>query len=177
MPWICFLLMSRDSAIADANFPFVARSITFTHSSKVNTFLLLEVEVEAIFRTVATHLQLYTLISYILVVQSVHKRWYKVDINLQQNTCIHVVWSYSVEQQPPDFARASALPRSGGCWSSLAGAGRSTQGLFGTKSPVHGISVVKTRWSWNTRTVNCRFTLHNVFESVFSAGLSCLQVE
>ena len=41
---------------------------------KVNTFLLLEFEAEGIFQTVATHLQLYTLKSYIFAVVSLHKR-------------------------------------------------------------------------------------------------------
>ena len=42
--------------------------------AKLNIFLLLEFEVEAMFKSVTMHLQLYTLISYIFVVQSLHKR-------------------------------------------------------------------------------------------------------
>ena len=43
---------------------------------------------EFIFGTVAKYLWLYTLISYIFVVQSLHKRWFKVYTSLQQGTCV-----------------------------------------------------------------------------------------
>ena len=58
-----------------------------TCSCKVNTFLLLQFEGEGIFRTVTTHLQLYTLISYIFAVQSLHKRWFQAYTSLQ-GTCV-----------------------------------------------------------------------------------------
>ena len=45
--------MPSDSVIVLANFPLAARLITLTHSTKANTFLILEFEVEAILRTVA----------------------------------------------------------------------------------------------------------------------------
>ena len=50
---------------------------------KVNTFLLLKFQVEGI-----SHLQLYTLISYIFAVQSLHKRWFQAYTSLQQGTCV-----------------------------------------------------------------------------------------
>ena len=49
-----------------------------TSPCKGNTFFSskLKLEAEDIFRTVATHLLLYTLISYILAVQILHKMWF-----------------------------------------------------------------------------------------------------
>ena len=54
---------------------------------KVTPFLLLEFELEAILSTVTMHLQLYTLFSYIFVVQSLHKMWFKAYTSLQ-GTCV-----------------------------------------------------------------------------------------
>ena len=77
------------------------RWITLTHSAKVNTVLILEFEVEATVRTVQIHLQLYTLISYIFVVQCLYKRWFKVT------QAYNMVYVYSAT--------------SGSHWSRLAG--------------------------------------------------------
>ena len=62
--------------------------------------------------TVVIHLQLYTPISYIFVVQSLHERWFKVYTSLQQG----VRYCGPVIQ-----VNGSAHAKSGGHWSCLAG--------------------------------------------------------
>ena len=104
---------------------------------------------EAIFLTVAMHLQLYTLISYIFLVQTIHKRWFKVYTSLQQGT--RVLYCGPILQ-----VNGSVCAKSGGLWSHLAGS-RSTPWLFCTKSSMHGISAIKTRWSLTTEIVNSSF--------------------
>ena len=54
----------------------------------VNTFLLIQYKLETIFPIVATHLWLYTQISYIFVVQSLYKRWFQAYTSLPQGTSV-----------------------------------------------------------------------------------------
>ena len=86
-------------------------------------------------------------ISYILVVQSLHKRWFKVYTSLQA-TCTCVLYCGPILQ-----VNGSVYAKSGGRWSCSAG-NRSTQRLFCTKSSMHGISIINTRWSLTTEIVN-----------------------
>ena len=122
---------------------------------KVNTFLLLQFEGEGIFRTVATNLQLYTLISYIFAVQSLHNMWFRAYTSLQQGTvymCTQM-WSHT---QVHLRVNGSVCAKSGGRWSRSAGS-RSPQRLFCTKLSVHEISVIKGRWSLTTEIVKSSF--------------------
>ena len=101
------------------------------------------------FGTVAMHLQLYTLISYIFAVQSLHNRWFQAYTSLQQGTCV-LYCGHRLQ------ANGSVRAKSGGRWSRSAGS-RSPQRLFCTKSSVHGISVIKGRWSLTTEIVKSSF--------------------
>ena len=74
----CFLRSPLGAAKASLKQQVVCEmSYAKTCLCKLNTFLLLKFEVEGIFRTVATHLHLYTLISYIFAVQSLHQRLFQ----------------------------------------------------------------------------------------------------
>ena len=91
------------------------------------------------------NLQLYTLISYIFVVQKFAQIWFKVYTSLQQGTC--VLYCGPILQM-----NGSLCAKSGGHWSYSAGS-HSTQ-TFLYKSSMHGISVIKTRWSLTIEIVN-----------------------
>ena len=151
-----FAFASIDSAVAREDFPFATRSLTLTRCAKVKTFLFLAFELVAIFRTVAMHLQLYALTSYIVVVQRLHKRWFKFTQNLvqvytslQQATCV-------LHCGPRLQANGSLRAKSGGRWSRSAGS-CSPQRLFCTESSVHGILVIKSRQSPTTEIIKRSF--------------------
>ena len=127
--------------------------------SKANTFLLLKFKMEGIFGTVTTHFQPYTLISYIFAVQSSCKRWFQAYTSLQQGIymCI-LLWSHT---QVHIHVNGSMRAKSGGRWSRWAGK-CSPQRLFFTKSSLHGISVIKIRWSLTTEIVKAVFTVYTL---------------
>ena len=95
---------------------------SLTHPCKVNTFLLLEFEVEAIFQTVASHLHLYTLISCIFAIQGLHKRWFQAYTSLQQGVCL-------VYFGPILKVKGFVHAKSGGRWSCSTGS-HSPQKIF-----------------------------------------------
>ena len=90
-----------------------------TQSAKVKTFFL-KFEVEAILELVIMPMQVCTLISYIFVVQTIQKKWFKVQTSLQQGTCV-------LYCGPITWANGSVRAKSGGHSSHLAG-GHSIQG-------------------------------------------------
>ena len=139
MPWVCILPTPRNSAIARADFPFTATSITLTHSTKVNTFFLLEF-IDAILRTVPLA-AVYTGILHFCGSKFTQTCW-KVYTSLQQGTC--VLCCGLVLQ-----VNGCMCAKSGGRWSCLAGS-YSTWRLFCTKSFIHGILVMNTRCFLNT---------------------------
>ena len=116
---------------------------------KSTLFFSLNSEVKAIFPTVTMHLQLYTLIPYISLWFKVYTKGGSKFTQAYQGIC--VLYCGPILQ-----VNSSVCAKSGGRWSSSAGS-RLTQRLFYTKSSMHGISVIKTRWSLTTEIVNSSF--------------------
>ena len=115
------------------------------------------------FRNSHNHLQLYTLISYIFAVQSLHNRWFQAYTSLQQGTCV-LYCGHRLQ------VNGSVRAKSGGRWSRSAGS-RSPQRLFCTKSSMHGISVIKGRWSLTTEIVKSSFNCTSNFSTCTHAHL------
>ena len=116
---------------------------------KVNTFFSSNSKRKPFSRTVKQmHLQLYRLISYIFVAQSVYKRCSKLT-PAYNKVHMYSMWSHTLGE----WLYACKI------WRSLVtfAGSRSPQRLFCTKSSTHGISVIKTRWSLTTENVNSSF--------------------
>ena len=120
--------------------------VTKTSPCKLNTFLLLDFAVEAILKSKPFSEQsqhtcscIYTLISYIQI-----KFTQKVVPNLHNPTtrCMYtLLWSHT-----PGTCTCKWLCACKIWWLLVTAGSRSSQRLFCTKSSVHGILVIKTRW-------------------------------
>ena len=152
MPWICVLSMHSINVMACSDFPFaqgrlpwhtLPKSILlFSLNSKWKPFQNSHSTLAAVY-TDMLHFSSWKFTQ--MAIQCLHKWWYKVYTSLQQGNTL--LWSYIFQMN------GSELAKSGSLWSCLAGS-RSKQGLFCTKSSVHGILVMKTRCSLTTGRVN-----------------------
>ena len=118
---------------------------------------------EGFFQTVPTNLQLYTQISCIFAVQSLHKRLFQAYTSLQQGTC--VLYCGPMHTQLHVHVNGTEHAKSASHWSCLAGSCL-PQRLFCTKSSLHGISVIKTIWSLTTEVVKSSLTTNIIKSSL-----------
>ena len=119
--------------------------VAMTCPCKVNSFLLLEFKKKGILRTVAMHC---TCIHWYLTYL-----WFKVYTKggSKFTQAYNKVYCGPILQ-----VNGSVHAKSGGHWSHSTGS-RSPQRLFCTKSSVHRISVIKTRWSLTTEVISSSF--------------------